>query len=107
MVHVHLYSSVHNFVIVPFVGTDKNGENWYMTNNKQFTVSDTIINTLYIFAMYFHLVKQHRNAPVNRLQADNPNTILVGMTNRNGKINRKGCYLGHFKANFKKYFNMI
>ena len=35
MVNVYLYLSVPNFVIV---GTDKNGENYYMTNNKQFTV---------------------------------------------------------------------
>ena len=32
-----LYSSVHKLVIE---GTDKNGENWYMTNNNQFTVSN-------------------------------------------------------------------
>ena len=35
MVNVYSYSSVRNFVIA---GTDENGENWYMTNNKQFTV---------------------------------------------------------------------
>ena len=34
MVKLYLYSSVHNFVIA---GTDENGENWYMTNNNQFT----------------------------------------------------------------------
>ena len=36
MVKVYLYSSVRNFVIA---GTDENGENWYMTNINQFTVS--------------------------------------------------------------------
>ena len=32
---LELYSSVCNFVSA---GTDENGENWYMTNNNQFTV---------------------------------------------------------------------
>ena len=32
----YLYSSVRKFVIE---GTDENGENWYMTNNNQFTVA--------------------------------------------------------------------
>ena len=31
----YLYSSVRKFVIMD---TDENGENWYMTNNNQFTV---------------------------------------------------------------------
>ena len=31
----YFYSSVRKFVIE---GTDENGENWYMTNNNQFTV---------------------------------------------------------------------
>ena len=31
----YLYSSVRKFVIE---GTDENGENWYITNNNQFTV---------------------------------------------------------------------
>ena len=31
----YLYSSVRKFIIE---GTDENGENWYMTNNNQFTV---------------------------------------------------------------------
>ena len=35
MVDVYLYSSVRNFVIA---GTEEKGENWYMTNNNQFTV---------------------------------------------------------------------
>ena len=30
----YLYSSVRKFVIMD---TDENGENWYMTNNNQFT----------------------------------------------------------------------
>ena len=37
--HVYLYWSVRNFVIA---GTDENGENWYMTKNNQFTVTDVI-----------------------------------------------------------------
>ena len=32
---MYAYSSVRKFVIE---GTDENGENWYMTNNNQFTV---------------------------------------------------------------------
>ena len=32
---LYLYSSVRKFFIE---GTDENGENWYMTNNNQFTV---------------------------------------------------------------------
>ena len=35
MVNVYLYSSVRYFVIAD---TDENSENWYMTNNNQFTV---------------------------------------------------------------------
>ena len=35
MVNVYSYLSVRNFVIAD---TDENGENWYMTNNSQFTV---------------------------------------------------------------------
>ena len=31
----YLYSSVRKFIIE---GTDENGENWYTTNNNQFTV---------------------------------------------------------------------
>ena len=41
----HLFSSVHKFAIA---GTDENGENWYMTNDKQFTVAkvaDTALST--------------------------------------------------------------
>ena len=41
MVNVYLYSSVRNFVIE---GTHENGENWYMTNNNQFTVDNMIDN---------------------------------------------------------------
>ena len=32
---VYLYSSVRNFIIED---TNENGENWYMTNNNEFTV---------------------------------------------------------------------
>ena len=35
----YLYSSVRKFVIG---GTDENGENWYMTNNNQFTVYENV-----------------------------------------------------------------
>ena len=41
MVNVYLYSSVRIFVIA---GIDENGENWYMTNNNQFTVYQKCIN---------------------------------------------------------------
>ena len=36
MVNVYLYSSVRYLIVI--AGTDENGENWYMTNNNQFTV---------------------------------------------------------------------
>ena len=36
----YLYSSVGKFVNE---GTDENGENWYMTNNNQFTVLYNIV----------------------------------------------------------------
>ena len=35
ILELELYSSVRNFVIA---GTEENGENWYMTNNNQFTL---------------------------------------------------------------------
>ena len=35
-----LYSSVYKFVMED---TDENGENWYMTNNKQFTVCSMLL----------------------------------------------------------------
>ena len=46
----YLYSSVRKFVIE---GTDLNGENWYKTNNNQFTVFG------FVAAGFSHVSKTH------------------------------------------------